>query len=275
MRNGLAAVRSGFFLAGLVLAAPSQAARVEIISGDGQVVPVDQPFAEPLTLRILADDGAPLAGVQVTFFVDECVSTQDPPDPACPLPTDYPLFANGRWFANGITDSHGLATSPPLHAGFGVGPFQIAGGASDFSSGWARYSLTQAAGPFVPVTSGFTGMWYDPQHPGQGLLIEVLADGRLIAFWLGHLPEGDGQAWFGGDGVIRANIATIEMRRPIGGRWPHAEPEDIHSDLWGYLVIRFADCDQALVHYRANAPEWGTGNMVLTRLTRAAGTTCP
>ena len=75
--------------------------------------------------------------------------------------------------------------------------------------------------------------------------------------------------------MIRANIATIEMRRPIGGRWPHAAPEDIHSDLWGYLVIRFADCDQALVHYRANAPEWGTGNMVLTRLTRAAGTTCP
>jgi hypothetical protein len=79
----------------------------------------------------------------------------------------------------------------------------------------------------------------------------------------------------GGDGVTRANIATIEMRRPIGGRWPQAGPEAILSDLWRYLVIRIADCDHALVHYRTDDPEWGTGNMVLARLTRAAGTTCP
>ena len=276
MRRPFAVARHAVFLACIAFAMPSLATRVEIVSGDAQVVPVDQPFPQPLTIRLVSDAGTPLAGVQVTFFVDECVFAAPVPSiSACPLPTDYPMFADGRAFANRVTDAEGLATSPGLHAGFGVGTFQIAAGAADFSSGWARYPLTQAEGPFVPVTPGFTGMWYDPQHPGQGLLLEVLDDGRLLAFWLGHAPEGGDQAWFGGDGVIHSNIATIEMRRPTGGRWPHADPEAIWSDLWGYMVIRFDDCDHALVHYRTIAADWGTGDMELTRLTRTAGTTCP
>lgn len=276
MRSPLAMARPGVLIACIALATPSLVARVEIVGGDAQVVPVDQPFPQPLTIRLVSDNGTPLAGVQVSFFVDECVAaTPVPSIPACPLPTDYPMFADGRAFANRVTDSGGLATSPGLQAGFGVGTFQIAAGASDSSSGWARYALTQAEGSFMPVTPGFTGMWYDPQHLGQGLLLEVLDDGRLLAFWLGHTPEGGDQAWFGGDGLIRSNIATIEMRRPIGGRWPHADPEAISSDLWGYMVIRFDDCDRALVHYRAIAADWGAGDMVLARLTRAAGTACP
>src|SRR5690606_4092310 len=130
-------------------------------------------------------------------------------------------------------------------AGISSGNFQVAAGASDFSSGWARFQLIQVEGDDLPIDAGFSGMWIDTAHPGQGLLLEVLDDGRVLAFWIGYRPDRQGLTWFGGDAPIERNIATIEMR--VAEVDP--EPGNNATSPWGFLALRFPDCDRALVDY--------------------------
>ena len=34
-----------------------------------------------------------------------------------------------------------------------------------------------------PPLAGLSGSWYDPDHNGEGYVLEVLADGRVVVYW--------------------------------------------------------------------------------------------
>src|SRR3954469_15367661 len=71
----------------------------------------------------------------------------------------------------------------------------------------------------VPITSGFTGAWYDPAQAGHGLFLEVLHGHQLLAWWFTFTPDGTQQAWFGNIGPIDGDTATIDALQTQGGRW--------------------------------------------------------
>jgi sugar lactone lactonase YvrE len=134
----------------------------------------------------------------------------------------------------------------------------------------AGNGATGAIGP------SFTGSWYDPAQSGHGLVLEVLPDNNLLAYWFTFNPAGNQQAWFGGVGTYSGNTATISnVEQPTGGRWiPNFNPATIVRNPWGTLTITFTDCNHGKVNF-TSVFGYGSGSMDLTRLTQPAGLTCP
>ena len=128
----------------------------------------------------------------------------------------------------------------------------------------------------VPITSGFTGAWYDPTQSGHGILIEVLPENRLLAWWFTFNPDGTQQTWFGNVGAIDGDTATIEALQTEGGRWiPNFDPAHVTQPAWGRLVFTFTDCNHGRVDFTSSVAGYGEGHMDLTRLTQPAGLSCP
>ena len=128
----------------------------------------------------------------------------------------------------------------------------------------------------VPITSGFTGAWYDPNQSGHGLFIEVLANNSILAWWFTFTPDGTQQAWFGNVGAINGTTATVEAVQTQGGQWiPNFNPANITQPVWGTLTFTFTDCNHGRVDFTSSVTGYGAGHMDLTRLTQPAGLTCP
>lgn len=133
----------------------------------------------------------------------------------------------------------------------------------------AALSAKAAGGPVYNAT----GAWYDPNQAGQGLFIESLPDGRLLAWWFTFLPEG-GQAWFGNVGAISGQGADLVPLKTTGGRWiPNFDPTRISNPPLGAMRIQFSSCNNGLVSYDFGEG-FGRGTLALTRLTAPLGQFC-
>jgi hypothetical protein len=251
---------------------------LEAVSGSGQTAFFGTPFHAPLVARLVAGNGMPLVGVEVTFEVDYCASF----DPTvCPPDRAYPHFGDRSDIAS-TTDSNGIATAEPPIAGFEAGPFLIyAWILSDGGFVDAFYPLQQVEPvATVPITPAFTGAWYDPAQAGHGIFVEVLPSQRLLAYWFAFTPDGANQAWFGGDGAIASDFAFVDASGGSGGRWiPNFDPAQYIPQRWGGLTFAFTDCNHGRVWFvnDSNDPAWGSGSMEITRLTQPVGTdaACP
>jgi plastocyanin len=126
----------------------------------------------------------------------------------------------------------------------------------------------------VPITSGFTGAWYDPAQSGHGIFIEVLPGNQMLAWWFTFNPDGTQQAWFGNVGAIDGDTATIDALQAEGGRWiPNFDPANVTQEPWGRLTFQFTDCNHGEVTFSTSGP-YGNGHMDLVRITQPAGLEC-
>ena len=85
--------------------------------------------------------------------------------------------------------------------------------------------LSRLSTPFAnddPATAGDwrNGLWYDPAHNGEGFVVEVLADGRVVAYWFTFDDQGN-PAWMIGtlqaDGLDQG--IDLMMNRPEEGNF--------------------------------------------------------
>jgi hypothetical protein len=200
-----------------------------------------------------------------------------PADTITADPQLLPLADNG-----GPTQTHALAEgSPAIDAGNNTAALasdqrgssfvRVAGAKADIGA----FESQPAPLNTVSIGPGFTGSWFDPTQSGQGLMLEVLSDNRLLAFWFSFNPAGDQQAWFGGVGNYSGNTATITgVALPTGGRWiPNFDQNAIVLNPWGTLTFTFTDCNHGKVDF-SSLSGYGSGSMNLTRLTLPAGLTC-
>jgi len=131
-------------------------------------------------------------------------------------------------------------------------------------------------GGTVPITSGFTGAWYDPAQSGHGIFIEVLPGNQMLAWWFTFNPDGTQQAWFGNVGAIDGDTATIDAIKTAGGRWiPNFDPANVTNPAWGRLVFTFTDCNHGRVDFTSSVAGYGQGHMDLVRITQPEGLSCP
>jgi hypothetical protein len=132
--------------------------------------------------------------------------------------------------------------------------------------------VPSASPPGVP--SDLTGAWYDPAQPGQGVVVQSLSGGRLLAWWFTFTPEGV-PAWFGGIGTFVGTAVDIAAVRTAGGKFPpHFEASAVTHPMLGTLRLSFTDCTRGTLEYSLG-DGFGNGSLPLRRLTQPVNVSCP
>lgn len=116
-----------------------------------------------------------------------------------------------------------------------------------------------------------SGAWYDPERSGEGFMVEVNQDGRVVVYWFTHEPNDSGrQAWMIGTGEFADGEVVIEeMIQPVGTSFGEEFDEDeIEHVDWGRLTLTFFDESTGEISYESNLPEYGSGGYPIQRLAR-------
>ena len=125
------------------------------------------------------------------------------------------------------------------------------------------------------VVSGRSGAWFDPGHDGEGWMLEMLADGRMVAYWFTYDDQGR-QAWMIGEGLVEGRTLWIEDLLVSGGaRFGNDfDPGDVILERWGAFGFLFEECATGLMRYASADPRFGAGTLDPVQLAGLAQTDC-
>ncbi len=125
-----------------------------------------------------------------------------------------------------------------------------------------------------PVSAAISGSWGDPEHSGEGWLLEILPGGLAVGVWFSYDTEGQ-QAWFLGLTTVQDDSLIFELLMPAGSDFgPTFDPDDINKPPWGTATITFDSCNFATVSYESEIEGYGSGSQNLARITQPAGLSC-
>jgi hypothetical protein len=116
-----------------------------------------------------------------------------------------------------------------------------------------------------------SGAWYDPQRSGEGFVVDVNSDGRVIVYWFTFEPNDFGhQAWMIGTGEFTEGQVVIdEMTQPVGtGFGSDFDESEIELIDWGSLTLTFDNEDSGHIWYESRLDDYGSGNFPIERLAR-------
>ena len=126
----------------------------------------------------------------------------------------------------------------------------------------------------IMISGGFTGNWFNPQASGQGFQLQVLPDGRAVAFWFTYDVNGN-QVWLTGENSIQDNTLVLQMSQPVGATFGDGfNADDVELIPFGTVTLTFDDCNSGSASWESDNPEFGSGQMPLERLSSSAGVNC-
>jgi N-acetylneuraminic acid mutarotase len=125
------------------------------------------------------------------------------------------------------------------------------------------------------IVAGRSGLWYDPNHDGEGWMIEVLTEGTVLVYWFTYDDQGR-QVWLIGQARAFGKTLWIEdMLITRGTRFGDAfNSEDVELIPWGDFGFLFEDCRNARMRYASGDQRFGEGTLVPKRLAFLADTEC-
>ena len=143
-----------------------------------------------------------------------------------------------------------------------------------------HHAVEVAEGAF-PIMPLHTASWFDPNNPGVGFNLEVTnnatteAGPLLVIYWY-DFSAGQ-QLWltgtanfeFGASEVTIDLIGVPELAATAGFLNP---PPTADFDVRGTVTVRFDDCSTGRFAY--DLPDFGSGEVVVTRLTLPDRTSC-
>ena len=121
------------------------------------------------------------------------------------------------------------------------------------------------------IGPGISGTWHDPARSGEGVVLQMLPDGSVLAVWFTYPAQGEAgeQAWLLGRATA-ADRNTMHMDavvQPMGARFGAAfDPAQVQQHSWGRFEFDFGDCNHATLRYEGPTA-FGSGERHLTRLT--------
>ncbi len=123
------------------------------------------------------------------------------------------------------------------------------------------------------ANAGYSGSWFDSTHDGEGIILEVLSDGRALVQWFTYDMLGN-QMWVQGVGEFNGETLTVDRMYTMGGTaWGSMfDPDALFTQDWGILTMQFLDCGTATVRYQSNG--FGNGTLNMRRLTTLLGIPC-
>lgn len=133
----------------------------------------------------------------------------------------------------------------------------------------ARPPALPAKAALGPAPAHANGSWFNPSRSGEGLAVQVLDDGRVVAAWFTYPPAGapGEQAWLvAQDGTFDGDTVRFpQVFRPRGGRFGDGfDPSQVVNEAWGTLSLRLLDCANAVLRWDGPAG-WGSGERAITK----------
>jgi len=127
-----------------------------------------------------------------------------------------------------------------------------------------------ASEPVPAINAGHGGHWFDTDNPGQGFIIEVLADrGKVAVGWFSFAKGAPaeathrGQRWFTGLGSYSGDTAELVVYDTNGGVF--AQPGDVVTEPLGSATFRVESCLEAVLEFQL--VDGNSGVISLNRLT--------
>lgn len=120
----------------------------------------------------------------------------------------------------------------------------------------------------------YSGAWFDPSHNGEGYVVEVLWDGRVIVYWFSFGPDG-ARRWFVGIGaIVNGKLVFDDMLTTRGGIFgDDFDPDLVERLPWGSLELDVT-CEDGTATYDSTEEGFGSGVLNITKLTNLIGFTC-
>lgn len=126
----------------------------------------------------------------------------------------------------------------------------------------------------VGIRGDFSGTWFDPAQPGQGLTIEINDRSRATVAWFTFDADG-APMWLFGVGQVDGAVLRVPVSRVEGGTFPPSfDPDAIDVAPWGELTLSFTGCNAGELAWVTGEAGFGNGSMPLQRSTSVQGTRC-
>lgn len=111
------------------------------------------------------------------------------------------------------------------------------------------------------------GAWFDPERPGQGLMLDALPGGQVFAAWFtydaGAPPTA--QRWFTAQLRSNGSVASGALLRTLGGSLDQAEAAGPVTEPVGTLRLEFLDCRSLLASWTLSEPQGSSSGQFLAR----------
>lgn len=108
------------------------------------------------------------------------------------------------------------------------------------------------------INAGHAGAWFNPETPGQGLLIDVEPESNfLFASWFTFTDAASENAnephWFTAQGNFMGDTAELVVYETLGGQFDG--PQEVGTNAVGNATLSFSDCAGGRLDYTIDA--WG------------------
>ena len=127
--------------------------------------------------------------------------------------------------------------------------------------------LSGSAHAEFSINSGLSGNWFNPQTPGQGIIIDVIPSRSMLAIgWYtfelqGALSIGStDQRWFTALGGYSGPRAELTIYNTRGGAFNSAQPAQTQAA--GFATLVFEDCSRASLEYSIEGGHSGEIDLV-------------
>ena len=144
-------------------------------------------------------------------------------------------------------------------------------------TGAERITHIAGCGAETPhASAGLSGSWYDPGRNGEGLVVQWLPDGSVLAIMFTYDTNGQ-QMWIFGVGQSDGKAVTINAVYPTGfTSWgSEFDAEEVVLSPWGTFTLTWTDCNTLTFEYASDVGGYGNATRNYSRLTSLSGLTCP
>jgi len=119
-----------------------------------------------------------------------------------------------------------------------------------------------------------SGSWYDPTHSGEGYVLEVLIDQRVLVYWFSFDQQGNRRWFFGSGEISNGKFIFDEMFTTRGGVFGSGfDPGAVEVTPWGSLELDL-ECSHGSSTFNPAEPGFPAGSLDLTRLSVLEGLSC-
>ena len=119
-----------------------------------------------------------------------------------------------------------------------------------------------------------SGSWYDPSHSGEGYVLEVLFDARVLVYWFSFDAEGNRRWFFGTGEIVDGKLIFDQMFTTQGGIFgSEFDPETVEVIPWGSLELELK-CLDGTARFESKEEGFPAGTLDLSRLTILDGLSC-